>query len=417
MAVAFILKGYPRLSESFIAQEILGLERRGLDIQIVSLRRPTDTQMHPVHLEIKAPALYLPEYLKDEPARVGRAWRQVRRLAGYSRARALWIADLRRDFTANRVRRFGQACVLAAELPPQTTRLHAHFLHTPASVARYASTMRELPWSCSAHAKDIWTSPEWELREKLSDVDWLVTCTAHGVKHLRSFAADPEKVGLVYHGLDLDQFPAPPADTQPRDARDEPVVILSIGRAVAKKGFDDLLKALALLPADCRWRFEHIGDGEGLARLKKHAEGLGLGDRVRWLGAQAQATVLEHLRSADLFVLACKIAPDGDRDGLPNVLMEAQSQGLPVVATRVSAIPELIEDGETGLLAAAGNPQELMQAIACLIADPTLRQQLGTAGEARVRTAFDAAFGLETLATRFGSEVTGTSCRSRSTRL
>ena len=417
MAVAFILKGYPRLSESFIAQEILGLERRGLDIQIVSLRRPTDTRMHPVHLEIKAPALYLPEYLKDEPARVGRAWRQARRLAGYSRARALWIADLRRDFTANRVRRFGQACVLAAELPPQTTRLHAHFLHTPASVARYASTMRELPWSCSAHAKDIWTSPEWELREKLSDVDWLVTCTAHGVKHLRSFAADPEKVGLVYHGLDLDRFPAPPADTQPHDARDEPVVILSIGRAVAKKGFDDLLQALALLPEDCRWRFEHIGDGEGLARLKKHAERLGLGDRVRWLGAQAHATVLEHLRSADLFVLACKIAPDGDRDGLPNVLMEAQSQGLPVVATRVSAIPELIEDGETGLLAAAGNPQELMQAIARLIADPTLRQQLGTAGQARVRTAFDAAFGLETLATRFGSEVTGTSCRSRSTRL
>ena len=107
MAVAFILKGYPRLSESFIAQEILGLERRGLDIQIVSLRRPTDTQMHPVHLEIKAPALYLPGYLKDEPARVGRAWRQVRRLAASSRARALWIADLRRDFTANRVRRFG----------------------------------------------------------------------------------------------------------------------------------------------------------------------------------------------------------------------------------------------------------------------------------------------------------------------
>jgi glycosyltransferase involved in cell wall biosynthesis len=415
VAVAFILKGYPRLSESFIAQEILGLERRGLDIRIVSLRHPTDAQMHPVHLEIKAPALYLPEYLKDEPARVGRAWQQARRLAGYAKARTLWLADLRRDFTANRVRRFGQACVVAAELPPQTTRLHAHFLHTPASVARYAATMMELPWSCSAHAKDIWTSPDWELREKLGDVDWLVTCTAQGANHLRSLAADPEKVGLVYHGLDLARFPVPTTGPERRRGRDDPVLILSIGRAVAKKGFDDLLQALAALPEDCRWRFEHIGDGECLEGLKKHAQELGLSDRVHWLGAQAQGKVLEHLRSADLFVLASKIAPDGDRDGLPNVLMEAQSQGLPVVATRVSAIPELIEDGETGLLAAAGDPQELTRAIARLIANPALRQRLGSAGETRVRTAFDAEFGLETLAARFASEVTGTSCRSRST--
>ena len=371
--------------------------------------------MHPVHLEIKAPTHYLPEYLKDEPARVGRAWQQARRLAGYAKARTLWLADLRRDFTANRVRRFGQACVVAAELPPQTTRLHAHFLHTPASVARYAATMRELPWSCSAHAKDIWTSPEWELREKLGDVDWLVTCTAQGANHLRSMAADPKKVGLVYHGLDLARFPAPTTDPELRHGRDDPVVILSIGRAVAKKGFDDLLRALAGLPEDCRWRFEHIGDGECLDGLKKRARELGLGERVHWFGAQAQGRVLEQLRSADLFVLACKIAPDGDRDGLPNVLMEAQSQGLPVVATRVSAIPELIEDGETGLLAAAGNPQELTRAIARLIADPALRRRLGSAGETRVRTAFDAEFGLDTLAAQFASEVTGTSCRSRST--
>ena len=417
MAVAFVLKGYPRLSESFIAQEILGLERRGLDIRIISLRHPTEVETHPVHREIKAPTLYLPEYLKNEPARVGRAWLKARGLSGYANARRIWRADLGRDFTANRVRRFGQACVLAAELPPQTTRLHAHFLHTPASVARYAATMLELPWSCSAHAKDIWTSPEWDLREKLGDVEWLVTCTDQGAQYLRSLAADPKKVGLVYHGLDLARFPAPPPHSELNDGHDKPVVILSVGRAVAKKGFDDLLQALAALPAGCNWRFEHIGNGECLPDLKKLAGELGLDDRIRWLGAQAQENVLKRLRSADVFALACKIAPDGDRDGLPNVLMEALSQGLPVVSTRVSAIPELIEDGETGLLTAPDNPQELMREIARLIADSALRKRLGSAGEAHVRAAFDAEFCLESLVTKFGGATTGTPCKLRSTRL
>ena len=403
MAIAFILKGYPRLSESFIAQEILGLERRGIDIQIISLRHPTETIVHPVHREISAPVLYLPEYLKDEPTRVFQAWCKARLMVGYQKARAHWLKDLRRNFTPNRLRRFGQACVLAAELPEQISRLHAHFLHTPATVTRYAAMMTGLPWSCSAHAKDIWTSPEWEKREKLGDVEWLVTCTEHGAAHLRSLTNEPEKVGLVYHGLDLTRFPPPLTRVEQNGNQKNPVVILSVGRAVTKKGFDDLLSALAALPDCCHWHFDHIGDGECLPELKNYAQKLGLSDRIRWLGAQPQDIVLDHLRSADLFALACKVAPDGDRDGLPNVLMEAQSQGLPVISTRVSAIPELIEDGKTGLLADPRNPADLMQALARLINDPSLRRKLGSAGEARVRSAFNAELGLDNLMTRFRS--------------
>ena len=166
--VAFVLKGYPRLSETFIAQEILALERRGLDILIVSLRHPTDTAIHPVHRQIAAERLYLPEYLYQEPLRVWRGWRKARRLPGYKAARRGWLADLWRDKTPNRIRRFGQALVLAAELPGDIGGLHAHFIHTPASVTRYAAMMRGLEWSVSAHAKDIWTTPAWEKREKLA---------------------------------------------------------------------------------------------------------------------------------------------------------------------------------------------------------------------------------------------------------
>ena len=198
--IAFVLKGYPRLSETFIAQEILALEQHGLDIEIVSLRHPTDRTHHPVHQAIKAPVLYLPEYLKDAPRRVIASWRRVHRLPGYVAARRAWMADLGRDPTPNRVRRFGQALVLAAELGPEIGHIHAHFLHTPASVGRYAALIRGLKWSVSAHAKDIWTIPDWEKREKLASADWAVTCTASGRSHLAALAASADKSRCVITG-------------------------------------------------------------------------------------------------------------------------------------------------------------------------------------------------------------------------
>src|SRR5206468_13005673 len=142
--VAFLLKGYPRLSETFIAQEILALERRGLEILVVSLRHPTDRALHPVHRLIGAELLYLTEYLHQEPLRVWHGWLRSRRRPGYRKARAAFLADLWRDRSPNRVRRFGQALVLAAELPANIGHLHAHFLHTPASVARYTAMISEL---------------------------------------------------------------------------------------------------------------------------------------------------------------------------------------------------------------------------------------------------------------------------------
>jgi len=401
--VVFVLKGYPRLSETFIAQEIRGLEQRGLDITIASLRHPTDPHVHPIHGEITAPVNYLPEYLGDEPRRVWRAWRAMRHKPGYRAARRAWLGDLRRDISRNRARRFGQALVLAHEAPADTVRLHAHFLHTPASVTRYAAMIAGLPWSCSAHAKDIWTSPEWELTEKLADCDWLVTCTATNRDHLATLAP-AGRVSLAYHGLDLARFPPTDGARPPRDGSDpnDPVVLLSVGRAVVKKGYDDLIAALASLPDDLHWRLVHIGDGPLHETLERAVRAAGLDGRVDWLGAQPQDVVLRNYRAADLFVLASRIADDGDRDGLPNVLMEAQSQGLAVLATRVSAVPELIEDGVTGCLVEPRDRAALGAALAALIGDPARRARLGAAGEARVRERFAMRDGIVRLAAKFG---------------
>jgi glycosyltransferase involved in cell wall biosynthesis len=401
--VAFVLKGYPRLSETFIAQEILALERRGLDILIVSLRHPTDKAIHPVHREVRAECLYLPEYLYQEVRRVWRGWRRARNLPGYKAARRAWFGDLVRDPTPNRIRRFGQALVLAAELPADIGRLHAHFLHTPASVARYATMIGEREWSLSAHAKDIWTTPNWEKREKLASAEWAVTCTEIGHRHLAGLAAD-DRVALCYHGLDLHRFPPQPRPGRDADGSDpaRPVMLLSVGRAVAKKGYDDLIAALALLPKDLAWRLVHIGGGALADKLEEQAARVGLAERIEWRGARPQPEVLAAYRAADIFVLAAKIAPDGDRDGLPNVLMEAQSQGLACVATALSGIPELIEDGATGLLVPPADPAALAASLARLIADPASRARLGAAGERRVRRNFDADTAIEALARRFG---------------
>jgi glycosyltransferase involved in cell wall biosynthesis len=404
--VAFVLKGYPRLSETFIAQEILALEQRGLDVLIVSLRRPTDGATHPVHRQVRADLLYLPEYLHEAPRRLWRAWRAARRLPGYRAARRTWLADLVRDPTPNRIRRFGQALVLAAELPGDIGRLHAHFLHTPASVTRYAALMLGLPWSVSAHAKDIWTTPEWEKREKLAAADWAVTCTASGHAHLAALAPNAERVALSYHGIALDRFPEAPRRLADADGSNpaNPVVLLSVGRVVVKKGYDDLLAALAQLPKALAWQLVHIGGGTLAGKLKEQAAQLGIAGRIEWRGARPQPEVLAAYREADLFALAAKTAPDGDRDGLPNVLVEAQSQRLACVSTRLSGIPELIEDGATGVLVPPGDPSALAAALARLIGDPALRARLGAAGEARVRTMFDVEIAIAGLARRFGLE-------------
>lgn len=402
--VLFLLKGYPRLSETFIAQEIRALEQRGLAIRIVALRRPTDRKTHAIVGEIRAAVSYLPEYLWREPRRVLASWRRARRLPGYLAARRAWLADLRRDPTPNRGRRFGQALVLAAELPPSVGHIHAHFLHTPASVARYAALMTGRPWSASAHAKDIWTTPDWEKKEKLASCQWLATCTAAGAAALSRLAAEPGKVILARHGLDLARFPAPQNRRSPRDGSDpaDPVVILSVGRAVEKKGYDDLLAALALLPRDFAWRLVHVGGGPLLKDLRRQAQGLGLETRIDWKGPQAEAAVLAELRAADFFVLASRTARNGDRDGLPNVLMEAASQALPLLATRAGAIEELITDGETGLLVPPRDPAAMAAALARLARDPALRQRLGGAALSRVRRDFGMDEGMEALAVQFG---------------
>lgn len=212
-----------------------------------------------------------------------------------------------------------------------------------------------------------------------------------GSSTCKRFRAIRQRCTSAIHGLDLERF-APFHDVRSGadgSDPDSPVTIVSVGRAVEKKGLDTLLEALALLPGHLAWRFIHIGGGEKLGDLKALATKLGIADRIEWKGALAQEEVLAHYRQADLFALACRIAADGDRDGLPNVLVEASSQRLPCVTTAVSGIPELITDGDNGLLVEPDDPRALAEALSRAITDPGLRDRLGAVAEHRVRHHFD----------------------------
>ncbi|WP_189435583.1 glycosyltransferase family 4 protein [Pseudovibrio japonicus] len=400
--IAVVVKGYPRLSETFIAQEIFGLQERGIGQLIVALRHPYDPYIHEVHKKITAEVLYLTEYLKDDPPRVKQAVIWAKKQPTYGAARARFEADLKHKRNAERFRRWGQACVMAHELPADVNWIHTHYLHSPCTVARYAAMLSGRRWSFSAHAKDIWTTERWELETKLADADWGVTCTKANLAYLRSLCANPEKINLVYHGLDFCGFPEAPRPARLRDGTGPDCVqIISVGRLVAKKGYDILLRALSQLPKGLNWHFTQIGGGELSLSLEELAAKLGLNDRISWLGAQPRTKVLQEMEKADIFALACRVTQTGDRDGLPNVVMEAQAMSLPCVSTDVSALPEIIEDGRTGLLCPSEDVGSVAEALRSLITQPAERERIGRNAFESVHQRFSASPGFDFLEEKF----------------
>jgi glycosyltransferase involved in cell wall biosynthesis len=310
------------------------------------------------------------------------------------------VARFRRDPTRNRVRRFGQALVLAAEMPADIAHLHAHFLHTPASVARYAALLRGLTWSCSAHAKDIWTIPEWEKREKSTPSAWITTCTEINARHLRSSPPMRRGSSSTITASTRGAFRRPRKRARARRPRCRIAgSLLAVGRAVDKKGFDDLLarsrafRAIAL-DADAHRRRPAADELE--AGRKRSASPIASSGSAR----NRKRRVLDAYRNADLFVLPCRVSDDGDRDGLPNVLLEAQSQKLACVSTRVSGIPELIDDGTTGVLVPPRSPPRLRRR---LRDSSTIRRCASArgAGFARATEQFSMDAGADRLADRF----------------
>jgi glycosyltransferase involved in cell wall biosynthesis len=405
--LGMILKGYPRISETFISNEILLLEKLGFNIHIFSMRQPRDNVAHGSVKQIRAGVDYLPETLLVPLPRflyhnLLLVWRKPRT---YATALKMAFRRFQRTRRLATFKHLLQAGYLVQRFLPgkNVVHLHAHFAHSPTSVALFTSQLSGLKFSFTAHAKDIYTSDQRQLREKLNLAEFAVTCTETNRKYLKAMSdGDASPVHRIYHGIDVDLFSGEPAVVKNNDEYH----ILTVARIIAKKGLPTVLRAIRRL-CDSGYRIRHtlIGDGDQRANILALIRRLELENTTRWLGTQAHETVLNYYRKADLFVLGCEVAPDGDRDGIPNVLLESMAMGVPVVATTVSAIPELVEDGRTGLLVPPGDPEKLAATMERMLTDKPLRQQIIENGRNRVIQYFDNKKLIYDLATVFRQQI------------
>ena len=411
-SVAYVLKGYPRRSELFIASEIHRLERLGLKLRLYVVKPPEETTCHPVVERIVAQPTYLPPMTSLSSTSLvgwlranlspflGPLARTARRhpvgLARAAGRAAVESVRARKGWRPRKIflKELLAAVALADELAdaPEVAHLHAHFAHGTTTITWLAATICGLPFSFTGHAKDIYQTslnPAGLLARKLEAAQFTATCTGANLRHLRAIVPDAD-VQLVYHGLNADfaelvalaAAPPPPPAT---------LRVISVGRLVPKKGFDVLLDAVEEL-ADRGVDVELTiagEDGDAGPEIRRRLAGSALAGRVELRGPLTQRELFDEYRRSTLFALACRVDDSGDRDGIPNVLTEAMAAGLAVVSTSVSGIPELVESGRNGLLVPAEDPAALADAVLRVGKDPELRRRLAAAGARTVRDRFD----------------------------
>jgi glycosyltransferase involved in cell wall biosynthesis len=373
------MKVYPRFSETFIVSEILAHEAAGQSLDLFSLRPTADPRFHPALAEVEAAVTYL-------GARVPRGagvWEQLAAARATLPAVDAHLDDLLREDVRDALQALELAVVVRAR---GIRHLHAHFGSSATTVARLAAKVAGITYTFTAHAKDIFheSVDPTDLRRKLSDAQRTVTVSDFNLAYLReAYGPAADRVERLYNGLDLDSF----AYSAPVD---RPPVVVAVGRLVEKKGFADLLDAMALLSR--RGVHAHcviVGTGEQETRLLERASALKLGGTVAFAGGLHQHRVKELVAGAAVFAAPCVVGADGNRDGLPTVLLEAMALGTPCVSTDVTGIPEILADGITGLMVAQHDPAALAGALEQLLGAADLRVRLAERARALIEADFD----------------------------
>jgi glycosyltransferase involved in cell wall biosynthesis len=369
--IAVLVKRFPRLSETFILNEFLELRRQGMQVDMYAIMDPQEQRSHPEALALVPEVVYL---------QTGSIWRSlpsvVRTLRRHpwGAARAVGWVMTRHSVAA--ARNWVHAMVLVDRLAErEPAHLHAHFLHSPAALAFIARKISGQRYSLTGHAKDIYTTLPENVQMRCRKAEFVTTCTDANRRHLvEEIGLAPSQVRLCRHGVDLDRFSAD--RREPRAGR-----ILSIGRLVEKKGFDVLVRACGeLRRRGIEFELRIVGTGPLREELLALAEEEGIAEQVQLPGSMSQAQVAAELAAAEVFALTPMVMPDGDRDGIPNVVLESMAAGVPVVASAVSGIPEVIEDGVNGRLVAPRRPSLLAEALTELLADAPQRARLAEAG-------------------------------------
>ncbi len=376
----YVLKMYPRFSETFILNEILALEEQGADLEIFSLRGPIDGHFHENLARVAAPVTYL-----ALPGRLSQLWSTLRRAFGIMPDQvAQQLPELLAADPADAIQAVELACLVVER---RIDHVHSHFGSVATTVARLAARLSGVPYTFTAHAKDIFhvEVDHRQLHANIVDAAAVVTVSDYNRAWLRERhggAATP--ILRIYNGVDLDAY-----DVAPYSAR--PPVITGVGRLVEKKGFCYLVDAVARLRKDgAEVELDLVGAGPEEAALRAQVQDLGLERAVRFLGPLPQHRTREVVRGAAVLAAPCLVGVDGNRDGLPTVLIESMAVGTPVVTTPVTGIPEAVLDGQTGLLVPERDPATLADAVRRVLEDPELARDLVTNGRRHVEAAFDA---------------------------
>lgn len=389
MKIVYVLSVFPCLTTTFIDREILEMQRREVELVLVSMRKPAPFKVSAEIRKLAEATRYLlpAPWLRFLTAHLRFALTQPR---AYLTTLFYLLTRQHNKFSA-RIRTFFYFVVgvWAAELlrEEKADLIHAHFANRTTVVAMVASRLLGVPYSMFAHAYDIYVSPVM-LAEKMAGAKFVATCTGYNKTHLENIDGSRfvGKVHLIYHGLDMTKFE--PTRQPPHNGQHP--LLLSVGQLKEKKGFPHLIRACRLLKdRGYDFRCEIVGEGPKRPELEALISELNLNDTIVLCGALPHPEVLARYTQATLFALACVLAKDGDRDGIPNVLLEAMAMQVPVVSTQLSGIPEAVEDGLTGLLVPSRNTEALANALARLLDDPDLRERLGREGRKQVEERFD----------------------------
>lgn len=386
--IAFLLSGFPRLSETFILNELLELQRQGLSFSIFALKRENDSgqqsdvqllQTRPIFVPGKITIRFVTEVILaisaftfQSPLKFIRVSRRFLMTGKKERSFTLALSFARWVWLCRKFQR------------KQVHQVHAHFAHDPTTMAFWVFRLLNIPYSFTAHAKDIYCYPQNLLREKIHHARWVTTCTCFNKEHLERCSQNGTPIHRLYHGLNFKKF-----NGQKKLKRNLPL-ILAVGRLVEKKGFSYLLEACSKLK-EMGYVFACliVGEGPERASLQQQIEIHNLTKCVHLPGAFAHEELIELYKKCSVFVMPSCVTETGDRDGIPNVVLEALAMEIPVVATDISGIPEVVKNEYTGLLVPQKNASELAFAVQTVLSNPDLAERLGRAGRQTVRSLFD----------------------------
>ncbi len=384
--VAYLLSMYPEFHETFVAREVEALRRTGTDIAVYSLKEPPQEghDLYPDHRAFVHTAGFFFDYRVITANLVQLFSTPLRYLSALMILFSFYARRPKELIKA--IAAFPKSVYFARSMAKRGGILHAHWATIPTSMALVINKLIDMPVSVTAHAWDIYLTPKDELRTKIAAVKGVVTCTDFNVHYLKEIChpEDRDKIQLNYHGLDFDALHDKDVGAKPSPTLN----LLSIGRLVEQKGFIYLIRALKRL-SNVEASLSIIGEGPLRDQLEREAADLPAGVEVNFLGRLPHQETLRRLAESDVFVAPSVIAKDGDRDGIPNVVLEAMASGVPIIGTSVSGIPEVVLDNETGLLIPSEDAEALADALQQLAKSPENRQKFGANAKALVTERFD----------------------------